>query len=288
MSPLTSARLQVVAAAALWSLSGAFTKCLTTPTVLGVDQPPIDGLSIAFFRVFFAGLCLLPTLRLADVRFLAGMVPMALTFGAMNGLFIGAMKLGTAANAILLQYSAPLWLTLIHPLLGEGKLGRRDIVAVLVGTAGVAVILLGNWHSERPLVLAMAVGSGVTYAGVLVGLRALRDESPAWLTVVNHLGGALVLVPLVWSLPWPSPGQLAWLAVFGGAQMALPYWLMARALKVIPAHEAGVLTLLEPALNPLWAYLVSPATETPGGPTLFGGGLILAALAVRYAKSARG
>ena len=66
------------------------------------------------------------------------------------------------------------------------------------------------------------------------------------------------------------------------AQLAVPYWIMARALKHIPPFEAGLLTLLEPVLNPLWAYLVSPATEVPTMATLIGGGVILTALAWRY------
>lgn len=80
----------------------------------------------------------------------------------------------------------------------------------------------------------------------------------------------------------PSPRQLAALAVYRAVQMALPYWLFCRGLRAVSPVEAGIITLIEPLLNPLWAYLVTPDKDTPTGPMLAGGGLILAALAWRY------
>jgi drug/metabolite transporter (DMT)-like permease len=78
---------------------------------------------------------------------------------------------------------------------------------------------------------------------------------------------------------WP---QLVTLVFFGGVQLGLPYLLMARGLRVVGAQEACTLTLLEPVLNPVWAYLVSPGTEAPTIYTLLGGGCVLAALLYRY------
>ena len=75
---------------------------------------------------------------------------------------------------------------------------------------------------------------------------------------------------------------MAWLFVFGAVQMGLPYWLMARGLRSVSPHEAGTLTLLEPILNPIWAYLVSPQTEVPHVMTFVGGSIIIGALAYRY------
>jgi drug/metabolite transporter (DMT)-like permease len=133
----------------------------------------------------------------------------------------------------------------------------------------------------------MGFGSGVTYAGVLVWLRALRDVSPAWLTVVNHLGAAIFLAPFALYQTPPTWGQLAWLAVFGGLQMGLPYLLMARALRSVSPQEAGMLTLLEPLLNPCLAYLVAPDAERPAWTTAAGGAIILLALVWRYAPGMR-
>jgi DME family drug/metabolite transporter len=277
-----SARLCIVAAAVLWSLSGAFKSVLTHPTPLGLHEPPVDPAQIAFYRVLFAGLVLVPTLRRTDISFRPAMVGMVLTFAAMNALFIRALTLGTAANAIFLQYTAPLWLYLAGIWwLGE-RPERRSTVAVAVGMLGVAVIVSGGWSGERLDVIALALASGVAYAGVLICLRVLRGESSRWLTVLNHLGSAVVLLPDAARFGLPTTSQLAWLFLFGAVQMGLPYWLMARGLRSVSPSEAGTLSLLEPILNPLWAYLVSPGDERPGIRTWVGGLLILSGIAYRY------
>ena len=74
---------------------------------------------------------------------------------------------------------------------------------------------------------------------------------------------------------------LVLLALFGGLQMGLPYFLIARGLRSVSAQEAGMICLLEPILNPFWASLVS-TQEIPSNATFLGGALILGALAWRY------
>src|SRR5262249_38312105 len=113
-------RILVLLAAVLWSLSGAFTKILTKQATFQLDGPPILAVQIAFFRVFFAGIVLLPLLRRQDITFRWSMPAMVLCFALMNATFVPALAWGTAANAILLQYSAPLWMYLASIyLLGE-------------------------------------------------------------------------------------------------------------------------------------------------------------------------
>lgn len=278
-------RICVVLAAVFWSLSGAFAKVLTRPTPLGLDVPPVPTLSIACYRVLFAGLVLLPTVRRRDISFRPMMLVMVASFAAMNRLFVYALAEGTAANAVLLQYTAPLWMYLASVwLLGEPP-DRRSRLALAVGLLGVGVIVAGGWGSERPAVVAAGLASGVAYAGVVVCLRVLRDASPRWLTLQNHLVSGLVLLPLVWAAPQPTWPQLGVLFLFGAVQMGLPYWLVARGLRAVSPQEAGAITLLEPLLNPLWAYLVSG--ETPAPATAVGGAFILGALAWRYLPLAR-
>jgi drug/metabolite transporter (DMT)-like permease len=146
------------------------------------------------------------------------------------------------------------------------------------------LIVWGGWAQTQLLVIGIALGSGVAYAGVILCLRVLRNASPRWLTVVNHLCGALVLLPvLIYMAPEaPTLAQLAVLFLFGTIQMGLPYLLVAKGLRVVSPQEAGTITLLEPLLNPVWAYLVSPESEMPSAYTFAGGALILGGLAWRY------
>jgi drug/metabolite transporter (DMT)-like permease len=281
---LTRGRLCIALAAVLWSLSGGFTKLLTGESSWSLPGPPVPGLVIAFYRVLFAGLALAPMVHPRDLAFRGLMLGMVLSFAVMNALYVLAMAWGKAANAVLLQYTAPMWMYLASVWWLREPADRRGRVTLLIGLLGIGLILWGGWQEGQLLVGAIALGSGVAYAGVILGLRVLRGLSPRWLTVFNHLGGALALAPILWWLapPQPSPAQLGILILFGTVQMALPYWLVARGLRVVSPQEAGTITLLEPVLNPAWAYLVAPQTEVPS-PYVFAGGLfILGALAWRY------
>ena len=292
-------------AAVLWSLGSLLMRLVQRPRLLGWDEPGLQPLQIAFYRALFAGLVMVPLLRRSDLVFRPLMGAMVVTFAVMSGLYLSAMGLGSAANAIFLQNTAPLWVCVIGVLfLGDG-VGRRGWQAVLLGAAGAVVIVAGQWPRDLPpdaertqiLVLVMGTGSGLVYAGVVLFLRALREHSPAWLVFLNHIGSATALGLFVllttgftaW-LDWltmPTGRQLALLAFFGAVQMAGPYWLFARGLRSVSPQEAGIITLLEPLLNPIWAYLISPETDTPTTPMLAGGGLILLALMWRYVPDRR-
>ncbi len=273
-------RLSIALAALLWSTSGAFTKILTRDTIFQLNTPEILPLQIACGRVLFAGMVLLPTVRRRDITFRPMMALMAISFALMNATFIWAMSVGTAANAIVLQYTAPMWMYLASIWwLGEAP-DRRNRVALIIGLVGIGVIFAGGWQGRQLTVVGIALVSGLGYAAVMIFLRVLRDVSSRWLTVVNHLFGGLVLLPLIVSLSSPSPAQLAFLFVYGGVQMGIPYWLVARGLRSVSPQEAGTITLLEPILNPLWAYLV--VAEVPSSFEWIGGLFILGALAWRY------
>ena len=122
----------MVLAALLWSLSGGFTKVLTQDTRFDLGTPPVHGLQIAFYRALFAGLVLVPSLRRRDLTFRRLMLAMVACFAVMNASFVLAMTWGQAAHAILLQYTAPMWMYLAAVWwLGEPA-DRRGWVALLL------------------------------------------------------------------------------------------------------------------------------------------------------------
>ncbi len=294
------ARLWLVLAAVLWSLGSAFVRVLREPLGLGLDAPLLTPLQIAFFRGLFGGIILLVLVRREEMVFRPLMLGMVLAFSVMSGLYLSALGLGAAANAIFLQNTAPIWVYLFAILiLGEAG-NRRSWQSVLLGGAGAMVIVAGGWprnlqpddRQKEIVVLLMGAGSGIVYAIVVLFLRVLRDFSSAWLISLNLIGSALMLALFVligegaahfveW-LSAPSAKQLAVLAIFGAVQMALPYWLFARGLRSVSPHEAAIITLIEPLLNPLWAYLLTPEKDTPTPSMLLGGSLILVALVWRY------
>src|SRR5262249_14469363 len=154
-------------------------------------------------------------------------------FAIMNATFVSALALGTAANAIVLQYTAPMWMYLACIwLLGEPS-DKRSLAALGIGLVGIGVIVAGGWQSNQLPVVGLGLVSGLAYAGVMVCLRVLKDASSRWLTVINHLVSALVLVPFVCTLAWPTWPQLGWLFIYGAVQMSIPYWLVARGVRSV-------------------------------------------------------
>ena len=295
--PPALAHASLVLAAVLWSAGGFFTRVLTAPTAFHLNEPALTPIQIAFWRGLFAGLFLIPLVRRSEFRFRLPMIGMVICFSVMSGLYLSALGYGNAANAILLQNTAPVWVYLF----GVYLLGHRAEIGAGLATAlagvGAGVIILGNWpwnrsQAEDIPILLMGAGSGLTYAGVVLFLGYLRSECPAGLMVLNLLGSAaciaaVVLIRFGWDaftvwLLAPSTEQISFLLVFGIFQMALPYWLFARGLRSVTAQEAGIITLLEPVLNPIWAYLVAPERETPTIWTIVGGGILLGAIAWKY------
>src|SRR6185437_13668385 len=198
------------------------------------------------------------------------------------------------------QNTAPIWVYLFAVFVLRERADRRGWQAVLLGGLGAVVIVAGNWPRNLPAdeeqtqvaILFMGLGSGLTYAVVMVFLRVLRTESAAWLTALNLFGSAFAIALYVllrfgpeefaiWATA-PAMPQFAVMAVYGVVQMAIPYWLFARGLRVLSPQEAGIITLIEPLLNPVWAYLMTPEKDAPTVPMIAGGALILAALAWRY------
>lgn len=270
----------VLAAAVLWSGSGAISKSLD-----------LDPLTIAFYRGLFAGLALLPIVPRRGWALRPALGPLGAAFGVMVACFIVAVKTTTAANAILLQCTSVFWVVPFSAIVLGERPDRRAGVAIAMAMLGI-VLIVGWGYDSRPgewLGIALGLASGLLTAGISVGVRGLRDLSPIWLSAALNLLGTATLG--AWAamsgrgLGSPTGGQWPVLVAFGVFQMAIPYALYARGLREIGAPEAGLIGLVEPVLNPTWAALV--VHELPAGPTLVGGLFLLSGLAYRYAPVPR-
>jgi drug/metabolite transporter (DMT)-like permease len=266
----------IIVAALLWSSAGFFAK---NPAFDNWPQQQ-RGLVLAFWRALFAGLLILPAVRKPGWNF--KMAPMAACFATMNATYLSAMVLTTAANAIWLQSTAPWWIFAIGCLVLRQPVNRADLITLLPGGVGAGLILCHELGGQAQIGILCGLTSAVSYAGVVMFLRALRTEDSAWLVSLNHLVTATLLAPLAFTLgTLPSGIQWPLLLGFGFLQMALPYTLFARGLRSVSSLEASALALLEPVLTPLWAYLVRG--EVPAWWTIAGAALILLGLILRYA-----
>lgn len=273
----------LLGAAVGWSLSGALIKL-----VFAGGQGP-NGVVIAFYRSLFAGLCVLPlargkfhTLR-SDTgsSFFFRIRPAALGcvifFTLMTGMFVVANTMTESSNVIILQYTSTFWIFCLSPiLLGERPSGRdRWILALAM--VGIAVIFGGHISGDVTGLL-IALGSGLFFGLLTIMLRIMRDADSAAVTVFNMLGSALLLLPVVLFLGVGHLSARTWilLLVLGVVQFGLPYYLYSLALTRVRAYHAGLLTLTEPILNPVWTFLA--VGEVVPFATKVGGGVILLAL----------
>jgi len=269
-----SARLLVLTAALLWSTSGFFVKA---PQLEGWAGP-----TLAFWRAAFACVVLWPLVRRPQWSW--RLVPAATTFVLMNYTYLTAMTKGSAANAIWLQLTAPVWVLLVGVFVFGERSTWRDWLLVAFAAAGVALILHFESRGQSLEAVFWGLASGVFYAGVVLSLRQLRDLESAWIVALNHLVTAVALLPIaVAGSHFPSGTQWLLLAGLGILQMGLPYVLFARGLRSISGHEATGIGLIEPLLVPVWAY--AAWGERPAWWTLAGGGFILLGLAIRYGTS---
>ena len=244
LSPHTTARLYLLAGAALWSSGGFFIK-----------EIDAGATSITMFRCLFtAALARSASCALAPYRARAIPLVSVALFALLLGLYVGSTKETTAANAIFLQYTAPLYVIAFAPLLLGESLRSRDAVPVAICIAGIAVLVLGNLNAGDSRGLLMGAGSGLFYGLFLIWLRRLRYADPVAVTLLNCAGVALIFAffPGAWDV---DSTDLLLLLVMAAVQFALPYVLFTHGLRHVPGSEASLIALIEPVLNPVWVAL---------------------------------
>ncbi len=258
-----------------WSLGGVLMK--------SVDWPPFAvgggrGLVAAVFLLAVRG----RSLRFTWTPLQLGT---ALAFAGCTVLFAAATKLTTAANAILLQYTAPVWVALLGAwLLGE-RARRADWWTIAVTFAGMGVFFYDGLKFNNLTGILLAVASGVSFAVMIVLLRKQGPGSTIEAVILGNLLGFVIGLPSICTAPWPDQRSLVALLLLGVVQLGIPYLLYSRAIKHVTALEAVLIPVIEPILNPIWVLLV--IGERPSPLALLGGAIVLGAVTWRAMASIR-
>jgi len=278
MTPRARSRLELLAAAVLFSTAGAAIKACS----LGAAQ-------VAGFRAGVAALAVLALVPAARRGFSARAAVVGVAYAATVVLFVIANRLTTAASTIFLQATSPLYIVLLQRWLLRERVERRDLAALAALAAGLALVLLDTppfapTAPDPRRGNLVAAASALTCAFMMIGLR--------WLARARADGGAgaaAVVLGNVFAfastLPWAvsvhgaRPLDWALLVYLGVFQIGLAYKLLLSALRHVPALEASLLLFVEPVLSPVWAWLFHG--ERPGPWTLAGGALILVTTAWR-------
>lgn len=259
---------QLVCAALFWSLGGLLIK--------SVDWPP---LAVAGGRGIIAALFLLLTHRGLRFRPSRDMFLGAFAYAACTLSFVAATKLTTAANAILLQYTAPVWIALFGAwFLGE-KATALDWATIACVLTGMGLFFADGLELGNATGNLVAIFSGLAFALMTMAMRRQKDAQPVESIILGNLISFVVGLPFMLSSPAPSgTGWLA-LGVLGVVQLGCSYWLYARAIRKVTALEAVLLPVIEPLLNPVWVFMARG--ERPSPWALVGGCLVLGAVTAR-------
>ena len=271
-TPLAS-RLEVLAAAALFSSGGAVIKAVH-----------LAGWQVACLRSAVAALALFVLMREVRRRPNPRVLGVGLAYAATLILFVLANKLTTSASAIYLQSTAPLYVLLLSPWLLRERIRPRDVVFMIALACGLGLFFVGfdpvSATAPNPkLGNILAMASGLTWALTVMGLRALGRGRGVVGTGRLRSGGTSSrrCSACRWRCRSPAsrPTDWALVAFLGVFQIGVAYLFLIRGLERVSAFEASLLLLLEPVLNPIWTWLVHG--ERPGVWSIAGAAVILLA-----------
>jgi drug/metabolite transporter (DMT)-like permease len=218
------------------------------------------------------------------------LLPAALAYAATLVFFVAATKLTTAAAAIFLQSTAPIWVLVLSPVLLGERIRRADLPYVGLAALGLVLVFLGSrgaaGTAPRPaLGNLLALAAGLAYALLMITMRRLargrppaEDRSMAAAVLGNGIAFVACL-PLALPVHGAALRDAAAIAYLGVFQVGAAYAFFTRGLRALSALEVSLLVLMEPVLNPLWTWLLTGERPTPLA--IAGGALMIAALAAR-------
>lgn len=268
-----SAILAVAACALLWSTGGLFVKLIQW-----------NPFAIAGIRSVIGGLVIFAFLRKPRFTWSFAQIAGAVCYAACMIGFVSANKLTTAANAILLQYTAPLWAAILGWIFLREKVNALDWATMAVVIGGMVLFFMDSITLGGMQGNLLAILSGVFFAGAMVSFRAQKAGSSLESILLSHGITFLVSIPFLFGA-WPSLAGLGALGILGVFQMGLSSLLLTYGVKHVTAVQSLLTAVLEPLFNPIWVFLV--LGERPGPRAMIGGAVILVAVTVRSVLSLR-
>ena len=268
LSSKSKAIILLICTAILWSKGGFLIKY--------IQWHPV---AIAGGRSILAALIMWayvkkPTFTWSSIQIM-GAVAYALTVI----LFVIANKLTTAANAILLLYTGPIYVALFSFWFLKEKITTIDWITILTVIGGMALFFMEKLSHDGLLGNIIAILAGISFAWLALCLRKQKDESPLESLILGNILTGIIGLPFIIDSGIPSQQSMIALIVLGVFQLGLPYILYSKAIKHVSALDAVLIPVLEPILNPIWVFLL--LGESIGIWPMIGGAIIIIAITIR-------
>ena len=265
--------LLIICTAILWSFAGLLIKFISW-----------DAMTIVGMRSAFAALVMIIYMRRVHITFSRPVILGALSMSGTIVLFVFANKLTTAANAIVLQYTAPIFIVLISIIFLKKRARALDIVSTLVVFLGMGLFFFDKLQADALLGNILACASGITFAGVFLANKA-PGAKPEEAVLLGHLINAAVGLPFAVTHITFEPAAWGAIALLGIFQLGLAYVLFSIGIKHTPPITASLIATLEPLLNPVWVLLNTG--EAPGMWALTGGVIVIATVVIYNISDAK-
>ena len=265
MDPKKRAILYMVMCALLWSTAGIFFKLL-----------PWNPMAIAGLRSLISAGVYILFMRHQKITFVIN------KYSILSGVFlcgvfvffIAANKLTTSANAIVLQYSAPIFIIVFSSLLFKQKFRKVDILTVFVTLGGISLFFFDQLSGGYMVGNLLAILAGIFFAAMFVTTGRADDRSRSSGILLGHVFTAVIGVPFAFFFPTPiTPTTVATILALGIFQLGIPYILYGMAARHCSSLSCSLISAIEPLLNPVWVFLFNG--ETPGFFALLGGAVVI-------------
>ena len=277
MTKENKAILEMLTCAALWSIAGIFMKML-----------PWNGFAIASLRSLIAGLTIACYMCLTRRKFVLNRKTLlsGILTGCVYTCFACANKLTTAANAIVLQFTSPVFIVIFSALLFGTKIKKADLVTVLITLAGIALFFFDELESGYVFGNFVAIAAGMFMAGMYIAVGNLEGDARFTAIVIGQAVTFLIGLPFVITTkPVLTPVTLSCVLVLGIFQLGISYILYVKSSEYCPPLACCLLGGLEPLLNPVWVMLFDG--EKPGIFALIGGIIVVATITIWCAFGAK-
>jgi len=260
--------IAIVIAAILWSTGGIFIK-LTT----------LSSMQISFFRCLFAAFVFLIVFKKALLKVNLFTFVNAGFYAAVLILYVIATKTTTAANAVFLQYTAPIYVLIFEPLINKTKYEKINIITIAVCFIGLTLFFTGRLSSGNFYGNIIALLSGVAFAAFLLGMRKNKKEHQFVSIFYGNILVVLISAYSIFKLDTISVSNFLMVSYLGIFQVGAAYIIFAYGLKRVLAVEASLISMIEPVLNPFWVLI--GYGEVPSLMAVIGGVIILITVSLR-------
>lgn len=259
--------------ALMWSSGGLFIKVLS-----------LDAFQISFYRSLIAAVTILVIsfIRKTNLKFEFDFISVSCSifYSLILILFVVATKLTTAANAIFLQFTAPIYLLLLEPVFLKTKFEKNNLIALIICFIGMSLFFFGKLDLSDIKGNLFAIGSGISFALFSLFLKWKKQIHKSESTIIYIVTGNILVcifcMPFVYDKLIVDQVQLLILLFMGIFQIGISYIIFNEGIKYISATESMIIAMLEAVLNPIWVFL--GVGEVPSVYSIAGSVIIILAI----------